>query len=102
MANFLLIYTGGWGMPDDEAGQAEVKAAWGAWFGKMGSAVVGGESLGAGRSVTPEGNGDGPAIAPSPSGYMVLTAESFDDAMSKVRDHPHVRFGGQLSIFETV
>ena len=40
MANFLLVYTGGNGMPATDAERAKVMEAWGAWFGKLGDAVV--------------------------------------------------------------
>lgn len=102
MTNFLLIYTGGWGVPDDEEGQAKVKAAWGTWLTKLGAAIQGGDPLGAGRYVSAEGAGDGAGISPAPSGYMIIAAESLDDAVAKVRDHPHVRFGGQVSVYEPV
>jgi len=39
MANFLLLYSGG-SMPETPAEQAEVMQAWGAWYGKLGSALV--------------------------------------------------------------
>ena len=41
MANFVLLYSGG-SMPETQAEQAEVMQAWGAWFGKIGSALVDG------------------------------------------------------------
>ena len=39
MAKFILAYHGG-GMPETEAEQAAVMAAWGAWFGNLGCSGV--------------------------------------------------------------
>ena len=36
MANFVLLYNGG-GMGANEAEQAAIMQAWGAWYGKLGS-----------------------------------------------------------------
>ena len=42
MANFVLLYSGGNGMAPTAAEQQAILQAWGAWFGKLGSAVVDG------------------------------------------------------------
>jgi len=63
---------------------------------------VGGDPLGAGKNVGSEGTSDGVVISPAPNGYMIISAESLDDAVAKVQDHPHVSFGGQVSVFETL
>ena len=97
MSNFVLLYTGGWGMGESEEEQAEVKAAWGAWFQEMGAAVVDGTPLGPSKNVSDKGISDGPPI----SGYQIISADSLDDALAKVKDHPHLKYGGQLSIHET-
>ena len=41
MTNYVLLYSGG-KMPETEEQQQAVMAAWGAWYGKMGDAVVDG------------------------------------------------------------
>ena len=39
MPKYVLAYHGG-SMPEDPAAQAEGMAAWGAWFGSLGDAVI--------------------------------------------------------------
>ena len=97
MANFVLLYTGGWGMGESEEEQAAVKAAWGAWFQEMGAAVVDGTPLGPSKTVNDKGVSDGPPI----SGYQIISADSLDNALAKVKEHPHLKYGGQLSVHET-
>ena len=41
MANYLLAYRGG-SMPETPEAQAQVMAAWTAWFGQLGAALVDG------------------------------------------------------------
>jgi hypothetical protein len=43
MGNYVLLYHGG-GMPEGEAEQQKVMAAWGAWFDQMDEAVVDGSN----------------------------------------------------------
>jgi len=101
MTNFVLVYTGG-GMPEDEAMGAEIMAAWGAWYGKMGAAVVdGGNPFSGAKTVTAEGVSDGAASSPAATGYTVISADSMDDAVAKVQGHPHLSYGGQVSVYET-
>ncbi len=38
-SKYLLVYRGG-GMPEGAAAQQAVMAAWGEWFGRLGSAVA--------------------------------------------------------------
>jgi len=102
MTNFVLVYTGG-GMPESEEEQAAVMAAWGAWYGSMGEAIVdGGNPFGASKSVSGDGTvSDGPVSSPPATGYTVISADSLDTAVSKVKDHPHLKYGGQVSVYET-
>jgi hypothetical protein len=97
MTNFVLLYTGGWGMGESEEEQAAVKEAWGAWFQEMGEAVVDGTLLGPSKNLSDTGVSDGPSI----SGYQIISADSLDDALAKVKDHPHLKYGGQLSVHQT-
>ena len=101
MTNFVLIYTGG-GMPETEAEQAKVMEAWGAWYGMMGEGIVdGGNPVGPPKSVTTAGVSDKPISTPPATGYTIISAESMDDAVAKVRAHPHLKYGGQVSVYET-
>lgn len=101
MTNFVLIYTGG-GMPETEEEQAKVMAAWGAWYEKMGAAIVdGGNPFGASKNVTDKGVSDGSLSSPPATGYTIISADSLDAAVEKVQDHPHLQFGGQVTVHET-
>ena len=77
-------------------------AARGAWYGQMGEAIVdGGNPFGASKHITADGVNDGAVSAPAATGYTVISAESLDDAVAKVGDHPHVKHGGQVTVYET-
>lgn len=100
MANYLLVYHGGGGMPETEAeGQAEM-ARWMAWFQGLGAAVVdGGNPVGQFRVVS------GSSVAsesPNPvSGYSVLSAGSIDEAIEMAKGCPIILHGGNVEVCET-
>ena len=101
MTNFVLVYTGG-GMPEGKETQEAMMAAWGAWYGGMGDAIVdGGNPFGASKHVGANGVGDGPVGSPPATGYTVISADSLDAAVAKVESHPHIAHGGQVSVYET-
>lgn len=101
MTNFVLIYSGGT-IPESQEEQQKVMAAWGAWYGAMGDAIVdGGNPFSMSKHVGQNGVGDGPVGNTPATGYTVISAESLDDAVSKVENHPHVSHGGQVSVYET-
>ena len=101
MTNFVLVYTGDT-TPESEEEQSAVMAAWGAWYEKMGEAIVdGGNPFSASKNVSAEGVSDGPASSPPATGYTIISADSLDAAVGKVQDHPHVKYGGQVSVYET-
>ncbi len=101
MTNFVLIYTGG-GIPESKEEQAQVMADWGAWYGGMGDAIVdGGNPFSNSKSITASGVSDGPVSAPPATGYTVISAESLDAAVAKAENHPHIKHGGQVSVYET-
>ena len=101
MTNFVLIYTGGM-MPQSEAERAAVMAAWGAWYEDLGAAVLdGGNPLGASKHVSGKGTSDGPVGSPAATGYTIIAAESMDEAVAKVQNHPHVQYGGQVTVYQT-
>jgi hypothetical protein len=101
MTNFVLLYTGS-GMPESEEEQAAVMAAWGAWYERMGAAIVdGGNPFGASKNVSDKGVSDGPVSSPPITGYTIISADSLNTAVEKVQDHPHLKYGGQVSVHET-
>ena len=101
MGKYVLLYTGG-GVPETEEEQAEAMAAWGAWYEGMGAAIMdGGNPFSVSKHVSQSGVGDGPYSSPAITGYTIIEAESLDDAVAKVKNHPHLNYGGQVSVFET-
>ena len=102
MANFVLIYSGG-SMPESKIEQAAVLQAWGAWYGKLGSAVVDG-----GDPFTPKTKriardgtvSDGP-VGTLASGYSILKADSLGAAVEMAKSCPVLHGGGQISVYET-
>jgi len=56
MAKFVYLYTGG-SMAETPEAQQQVMAAWGAWFGELGAAIIdGGNPFGAAASVGADGS----------------------------------------------
>ena len=101
MTNFVLLYVGGT-YPETEEQQAEVMGAWGAWYEKVGDAVVdGGNPFSSAKSITADGVVDGASTAPAVTGYTIIQADSLDAAAALTADHPHVHYGGQVSVHET-
>ena len=101
MTNFVLLYTGGT-MPESEEQHAEMMAVWGAWYAKMGAAVVdGGNPFGRAMNVSENGTKDGSACTPPATGYTIIAAESLDAAVESVQDHPQLKYGGQVTVHET-
>lgn len=98
MTNFLLIYHGGTMPASEEEGQ-KLMAAWMAWFGTLGDAVVdGGNPVGQSMTVHPGGNvtNDG---GPNPTaGYTVLRAQDADAVAALARGCPHLGVGGTIEI----
>ena len=99
MAKFMMIYKGEATdvaeMSEEEG--AEVMAKWGAWMGKVGSALADvGTPFGPGGSVVDDGT-TGPAIALS--GYSIVDADSLESASALAEGHPFLSEGaGNYSI----
>jgi hypothetical protein len=101
MAKFLFVYHGG-GHPASKEEAAKVMAAWGEWFGSMGKAVVdGGNPVGKswtvkGSSVAKDG-GANPA-----SGYSLVEAKDYDDAVAKAKGCPILAVGGSVEVAQAM
>ncbi len=101
MTKYVLVYTGG-GMPDSEEERNAVMAEWNTWYERQGASIVdGGNPFGASKNVSSQGVKDGPVSSPPATGYTVISADSLEAAVSRVKDHPHIKFGGEVSVFET-
>jgi hypothetical protein len=101
MPRFLVTYHGG-GMPESEQARQQAMAAFGAWVGATGKALVDpGAPLGPSRTVSAGSVSDGRASEPF-NGYSILDAADLDAAVDLVRSHPYVERGGSLQISEAV
>ncbi|HEX4661634.1 MAG TPA: YciI family protein [Streptosporangiaceae bacterium] len=99
MPKFLVTYHGG-GRPESEEGRQQAMAAFAAWIGATGKALVDpGAPLGASKTVSPGAVTDGAAPGPF-NGYSILDAADLDSAVDLVRAHPYVERGGSLQVSE--
>ncbi len=98
MGKYLVTYHGG-GMPSDPAQAAEARAAFGAWLGEAGSAV-----LDAGAPVHPVARVSHGAATEEVGigGYSVIEAATQDDAVALLQRHPFVSRGGTLQVNEVM
>lgn len=104
MAKFVVIYSGGMGMAASEEEQQKIMGEWGAWYGKLGAAITdGGNPFGASKNISGAGAAvaDGPGATPA-TGYTIIEADSLDAAAGACADHPHLNYGGQVQVFETI
>jgi hypothetical protein len=98
MANFLLAYKAGAGPGTPEEGQAAM-AAWMAWFGSMGTAVVDiGNPFGPSKTVSLEGVSDGGDS--ELSGYSIVSAAGIDAAVALAKGCPIVAGGGSVEVYQ--
>ena len=102
MTKYVFSYHGNAEMPTDQAAIDEIMAAWGAWFGQMGEAVVdGGNPFGASKTVASDGSvSDGNAA--SLSGYSIVQADGLDAATELAKGCPILGGGGTITVSETV
>ncbi len=102
MPKYVLAYHGG-GMAATEAEQAAAMAAWGAWFGALGDAVVdGGNPTGASKTVKADGSAvDGGGANPL-TGYSLISATDLDAAVSLAKGCPIFASGGTVEVAEAI
>ncbi|MFI5041187.1 MAG: YciI family protein [Acidimicrobiales bacterium] len=100
---YVLVYYGG-GMAEGEAAQAKAMQAWGAWFGRLGAAVVDGGNPFSGTVCNLSADGavaDGPIGVPA-TGYSVIEADSLAAAVDLAKGCPILEGNGQIAVYETV
>ena len=103
MAKYLLLYTGGSGMPQTEAEQKAIMDDWTAWYNRLGGAVVdpGNPTSPTAKSIDSNGKvSDGP-VGTMVTGYTILKADSLDAAVALAQGCPVLKSNGQISVFET-
>jgi hypothetical protein len=100
MGKYLFAYSGGGMAATDEERQA-LMAAWGAWFGELGGAIVdpgnpfaGSASVGSGGAVGEAGSGL--------TGYSVMQADSLSAASDLAKGCPVLTRGGSVDVYETM
>ena len=100
MTQFIFVYHGG-KMPETPEEGEKVRAAWGAWFEKMGEALVQpGAPVGMSKTVSATGVTDDGGANPV-SGYTVVNAADIDAATALAKDCPMVVDGsGTVEVAE--
>lgn len=100
MPKYVFAYTGDKHMPQSETEMEEVMAAWGAWYGELGDALVdGGAPFGSLRAISPDGavSEDGSA---SLTGYSIVQADDIDAATAMAKGCPVLAVGGGVEVNE--
>jgi hypothetical protein len=100
MTKFLITYEGAMEMPPTPEAREQMMSAFGAWVGEVGAHMVDpGAPLGASRAVTSDGDTDERSTI---GGYTIVDAETLDEAVGLVRNHPFLKRGGTLHVSESV
>jgi len=101
MAKFLITYHGGGEMPADPGMRDQMLKAFAAWATGVGDKMVDpGAPLGPAKIVGGDGVKDaGPGGV---GGYTLVSADSLDEAVALVRDHPFVSRGGTLRVSQAI
>jgi len=102
MATLLVTYHGGPGMPASAEAREQMMAAFQAWAAGVGDAMIDpGSPLGPRKTVTSDGVSDA-AADDTLGGYSLISADSLNDAVGAVKDHPFVARGGTLQVNQAV
>ena len=92
MPKYIFAYHGG-KMPETPEEGERVMAAWNAWYGAMGAAVVdGGAPVGPSKTVTANGVEDNGGSNPL-SGYTLVEAADIDAAVEMAKGCPILEHG---------
>jgi hypothetical protein len=105
MAKFLLLYTGGSsGMSASPEEQKAIIQAWTDWYTGLGAAVVdpGNPFLPVAKSVSEAGKVSDKPVGTPATGYTIVRADSLDGAVAMAKGCPHLKAGGQVSVYETL
>ncbi len=102
MANYVLLYYGG-AMGATEAERQAILQAWGAWYGKLGSAVVDGGNpfRDQVKSIASDGQVSNGPVGSMVTGYSIIKANSLDSAAEMAQGCPVLQGGGQIAVYET-
>lgn len=101
MAKYVLSFTGG-SMAQTEEEQQQVMAAWGAWFGQLGAALVDpGTPFARSTAIAADGSVSEPG-ATGLTGYSIISADSLEAATDAAKTCPVLAAGGAVDVYETV
>ncbi len=101
MPKFLFVYHGGKHAEAPEEVE-KIMAQWGAWFEKMGAAVVdGGNPVGPSKTVSAANVADDGGANPA-SGYGLFTAANIDAAVGLAKGCPILEAGGNVEVAEAI
>ena len=102
MAKFLLLYSGGVGMPASEAEFAAVTQAWVDWYTSLGSAVIdpGNPLVPASMSIASNGSVRDGSAGVMATGYTVLGADSMAAAVKMAQGCPVLKGGADITVYE--
>jgi hypothetical protein len=96
VGKYVLVYQGG-AVAETEEAQHAAMAAWGAWFGSLGAAVVdGGAPFGASGAV------GGGGARTGLTGYSILQASDLDAAVALAGGCPILTDGGAVDVYEAI
>lgn len=99
MTKYIFIFHGDH-TPDNPADMEKVMAAWGAWFGGMGDALVsGGSPVRNAKTVLAEAVSDGGGANPA-SGYTLVNAKDMAAAIAMAKGCPILADGGSIEVGE--
>jgi hypothetical protein len=99
MAKYVFVYKGG-KMAETEEAQQQSMAAWGAFLGGLGDALVDvGNPFGASAAVTASGDG---GASSGLGGYSILNAASLGEATQRAQGCPVLADGGTVEVYETI
>ena len=100
MPKFIFAYHGG-KMPETEEARAAEMAAWGAWMGELGDALVDpGNPAGPSKTVTGNGVEDNGGANPL-SGYSLVNAADIDAAVEMAKGCPILK-SGTIEVAEAI
>ena len=100
MAKYLLAYHGG-SMPETKEAQDQVMAAWGVWFGQLGSALVdGGLPTRSATTINADGSVSAGGGANPVTGYSIINVDSTEGAIAAAKMCPILGAGASIEIDE--
>ena len=100
MSKFIILASGGT-MPETEEEMVEVMKVWGAWYDSLGSSVVDpGNPVSFATKISPDGRVSDGSEFSNANGYVILQAETKDEAVKMAQACPVLVGGSEISLFE--